>query len=242
MLDKPVSYLFGGIRNSERKVFMKTFPQIHEFYSLTLSDDQEIANKAEAKMNMLVEECEFMDIKDNKVVYTGDKKSSMSTTLTRSMSLFTKNEIESFSEQQYQEMKSVRVWWESRFKLVNVTRMKRIALLYLQLCPKGLLITQGAKWINKHGGRPLSATKFSKNATTAEILKSDIENMKNDTELWHGYKSEFKINLVDNDLSAGPQEINQAQMDFIDSIGDFKDNVELDVATQDPDVKDSEDD
>jgi hypothetical protein len=100
--------------------------------------------------------------------------------------------MSSFSPEQLDKMKSTRMWWMGIFPLVNVSRMKRLALIYLELCPDTKLNTQASKWINLHKGRPSTATRLGKNDKTTEILKGDIKALMDNKSLWKKYKKLFR--------------------------------------------------
>mmetsp|Transcript_11025 Transcript_11025/g.16579 ORF Transcript_11025/g.16579 Transcript_11025/m.16579 type:complete len:336 (+) Transcript_11025:66-1073(+) len=219
VLSKPSSYLMGGIRNEERKEYMevvkKLLPRLENYeYAEGIMKD-----RLKEQMELIVDECKVMKLVDGVAIFDGEKKSTMDELLTRSMPLFTSSEIESFDVDQINNMKSVRMWWKGRFKLVNVSRMKRLAMMYLELCPQHKLNSQGAKWINSHGGRPSKATKFGTNSETERILKEDIGQMKADKALWAEYKNVFLKKLHDEGLVEELPELDDIQTGFMEKIG-----------------------
>lgn len=219
VLSKPSSYLMGGIKNEERKEYMEAVKKLS-----TRSENYEYAegtmkDRIRDQMELIVDECKVMKLENGVAVFDGEKKSTMNELLTRSMPLFTSNEIESFDEDQINNMKAVRMWWKGIFKLANVSRMKRLALMYLELCPQQKLNTQGVKWINSHGGRPSKATKFGTNSETERILKEDIGQMKADKALWAIYKNVFSKKLHDERLVEELPKLDEIQTNFVEKIG-----------------------
>lgn len=219
VLSKPSSYLMGGIKNEERKEYMEVMKKLSSRFENYEYAEGVMKDRLREQMELIVDECKVMKLVDGVAIFDGEKKSTMDELLTRSMPLFTSNEIESFDVDQVNNMKSVRMWWKGRFKLVNVSRMKRLAMMYLELCPQHKLNTQGAKWINNHGGRPTKATKFGTNSETERILKEDISQMKADKALWAEYKNVFSKKLHDDGLVEEMPELDDIQTEFMKKIG-----------------------
>jgi hypothetical protein len=107
------------------------------------------------------------------------------------MPLYDDNEIKSFSEPQLDKMRNSRMFWEGKFPLVNVSRMKRLALVYMELSDVKNLNKQAAKWVNKHGGVPSKATKFGDNDSTVTIVKDDIKALMENKDLWKRHRAVF---------------------------------------------------
>jgi len=219
VLSKPSSYLMGGIKNEDRKEYMEVMKKLSARFENYGYADGNMKERLRDQIKLAVDECKVMKLVDGKTVFDGEKKSTMDELLARSMPLFTSNEIESFDVEQINNMKAVRMWWTGIFKLVNVSRMKRLALMYLELCPQNKLNTQGVKWINSHGGRPSKATKFGNNSETERILKEDISQMKTDKALWADYKNVFSKKLHDDELLMELPSLDEIQTDFMGKIG-----------------------
>lgn len=74
--------------------------------------------------------------------------------------------------------------WSKIFRIVNVSRAKRIALLSLQFMNPATRVHQS--WIKKHGGRPLSAkSPPNMNKDSKEIFDKMIADFKSEKALWN---------------------------------------------------------
>jgi hypothetical protein len=152
--------------------------------------DASVARK-EAVLNSIIISCSVLDIDKGNLVYTGDDKNALSQNLLRSMPLYDDNEIKSFSDPQLDKMRNSRMFWEGKFPLVNVSRMKRLALVYMELSDVKNLNKQAAKWVNKHGGIPSKATKFGDVDSTVTIVKDDIKALMENKDLWKRHRAVF---------------------------------------------------
>jgi hypothetical protein len=205
ILDKPTSWLFGGISNEVKKQITSGLGKIAELraeYDASTSDD--VKNSIRAKILAQISLNDYLEIDNNgsSITIVAKKKSTLDSVLTRSMSLFTDSDIESFDEEQLKKMIAVRMWWQGDMSLVNVSRMKRVALMYLELCSPKKMITPGVKWIKNHGGKPSSMKNYGKNEQTKIIMKSDVENFMKNKSYWKDHKDVFNVKVSkDSDAS-----------------------------------------
>jgi hypothetical protein len=217
VLDKPAPYLFSGISNRDAKSFIAIIPKIKDkildINDVTMSASSKVRKKIE--IEALVEACDSVSLVNGKILFTGTTKTTLDEVLIRSMPLYTTSEIESFSSEQLLQMMKTRMRWKYNFSLVNISRMKRIALIYLELCPKARMINQGVKWINKHEGRPTKATKFGKNEKTIEIMKDDIKKLSDSRKLWIIYKKEFRRSIPADKVIETETVLNDSQLKFV---------------------------
>jgi hypothetical protein len=217
MLDKPSPWLFGGISNEKRKAMMSTvtkMKELDESINKATSDDNVPTIYQQASVMMSLDE--NMSITDDNVIgLKTAKKKSLSVMLCRSMSMYTENEIMSFEPEQLQKMALVRCWWVRPFQLVNVSRMKRVALMYMELCTRQK-IRQALQWEKNHGGKPSRVTSYGKNLKTTEILKLDIENFVSKKSYWIRHKETFDISIrADKAVRLNKIEISGVQANFI---------------------------
>jgi hypothetical protein len=214
ILSKPTSYLFGGIKNEDKKKFQELIEQIKAKTSNISDLSEDAAKKVEFFIKMAIDQCPIAKLEDGAVRFSGEMKATLDEKLMRSMPVFSTSEIQSFDDDQLQRMIEVRKWWKGSFKLVNVSRMKRLALLYLEMAPQNHMPIQAKKWINNHRGRPSRATNFGNNEETTRILKEDIGQLMADKEMWKKYKKIFSHELVDTDLDGEPDELTNDQDEF----------------------------
>jgi hypothetical protein len=227
VLDKPTSWLFGGIKNEVKKAVQISYTKIGGFmaeYNNTESDD--IKENLRTKIAAIVESDPNLALGENgnSINLACSLKSTVDSKLVRSMALLNDNDIESFDNDQLIKMKAVRMWWKGSLKLVNVSRMKRVAMMYLEMCPLRFMITPGIKWIKKHQGRPSNMEVYGTNAKTKEIMKADVEKFIKNKKYWKGFKKVFSDKL-------GIDVITNAHMDDDDGLSEkqlnFKSMCEL---------------
>lgn len=229
VLDKPTSYVFGGMNKAELNEFSTVIGKLQE-HSRELEDPNITPTGRLMKIatiKNLVDSCNVLEVQDGRLAFTGENKTCLDQVLLRSMPLYTDSEIESFSDSQLQKMRASRMFWEGNFSLVNVSRMKRLAMIYMELTKAKHLIKQSAKWINKHGGIPSKATKFGKNEETVKILQDDIKNLVDNKELWKKHKKVFNTAMTaDNMNLENTPVLTRKQQEFVQKMGGGNDLIE----------------
>jgi len=240
VLDKPTTYLFGGMKNSEIKMMSEIYPRIVSLIADINMDGMSQANIEVKQMGlkMLVDGCSVLTMDGTDIKFVGEKKTPMDQTLLRTMPMYKDNEIESFSDDQINTMCKSRMWWNGKFALVNVSRMKRLAMMYLELCDDKKMIPAASKWCNNHKGRPSSATNFGKNETTAKIMKEDIKVLKRNRQLWRKHKKVLNAKFPRDPATGDCPKLSDIQTGFLsrmklnDGLTDLLWN---DVSPEDPD-------
>jgi len=164
---------------------------------------------------MLVDGCSVLTMDGTDIKFVGEKKTPMNQILLRTMPIYKDNEIESFSDDQINTMCKSRMWWNGKFALVNVSRMKRLAMMYLELCDDKRMIPAASKWCNNHKGRPSSATNFGKNETTAKIMKEDIKTLKRNRQLWRKHKKVLNAKFPTDPATGGCPKLSDIQKEFL---------------------------
>jgi hypothetical protein len=217
ILDKPTSYLFGGVSNRKRKTINAVLQRVVEAnLELENAEDEQQMMYARQRVKSIIEGCEHLRLEEDTVDLQEVGKDGVDVGLIRSCSLYTDSEIDSFDPEQILNMRSVRSWWKDEFTLVNVSRMKRAAIMYLELCNKDP-ITGAYKWRVNHGGKPSAMKIFGKNTDTSNIMKSDIEKFIKDKELWSRFKDIFNVKLgKDPKYSSNAMEYTRKQSKFMD--------------------------
>lgn len=221
LLDKPVTWLFAGMKNEQKNIYSETLDKIN-VKLVELNEDETSDTRKDritVEIETMAEACEYMEEVGGLLTYCGEKKTMMNEVLCRSLALYSDVEIESFKNDQLTKMATVRRWWKGAFKLVNVTRMKRLALMYMEMCPKKYLNQQAAKWVNKHNGIPSKANRFGSNVKTEEIIKLDIKEFMEDKSHWKKYRSVFARTFTDRALIGLKHKSSEIQLDFIRKMG-----------------------
>jgi hypothetical protein len=129
--------LFGGVKNQDTKDFLEALPGLYDL--LEEIHDVEISKRQlsmkMAKLSGILDSTKIMALTSEGIQYVGDKKEQLNVDLIRSMPVFDSNDMSSFDSEQMDRMRRTRMWWMGSFPLVNISRMKRLALIYLELCP-----------------------------------------------------------------------------------------------------------
>jgi hypothetical protein len=100
-----------------------------------------------------------------------------------------RNDLDKMDPESREKMDKSRENWDEVFKLVNVSKCKRVALLSLHYKTRVSLIHKA--WIEKYKGRPMKATMpDSSNAKTKEIWTAMINDFKEGKKFWK--KKDFK--------------------------------------------------
>lgn len=205
VLDKPSSWLFGGVQNSETKDVLNlrnTFEKERSEMVRAQSDD--VKKYHVDRIKEIVDECKHLKLVGDVITLDVHGKSTFDTKLIDYMSMFEDHEIMSLTAEQITAMSLVRSFWKDDFRGVNVSRMKRVALMYLELCDEKKMISQASQWIKNHGGRPSQANKFGKATKTIEINKASLSEFISDKQYWQKHKSVFNIQLTAANIPHAP--------------------------------------
>jgi hypothetical protein len=222
ILDKPTSWLFGGISNDVKKSITSSLTKIAELSAeaeASTSTDVKTALIAKIMAQVSLNENLDLNADDSQVIVSVAKKSTLSTTLCRSMALFNDVDLESFDESQLNKMKAVRMWWQNNMALVNVSRMKRVALMYLEMCLPARMITPAVKWMKNHDGKPSKMKVFGSNELTKTIMKADVDKFVKNKKYWKDHRGVFNVHFLRDpnaDVLADHVTLSQAQTDFRD--------------------------
>lgn len=219
VLDKPSSWIFGGMKNSDVKVTAKAFEDLKmliEQWKEAGPDD--VKDFHLSKMEELVKKCPYLALSGRNVNIAIPEKAALGTKLVDSMPLYEDHELESLDDDQIGNMSKVRSFWKEEFRGVNVSRMKRIAMMYLELCDEGKMIKQGKDWIRNHGGKPSRATKHGNNNETIGINKKSIQDFMSEDSYWRKYRKVFNITFTAVNEDNARQEQSDMMTKFVERL------------------------
>jgi hypothetical protein len=202
-LDKPAPWLFSGKSNASNKIIVEQMSSINAelpFKGLT----SDVKSYKMAKIEKIVDESPGLTIDESMVKIDFEGANTIKEDLHRYLPHYNDQEINSFSEEDILAMKLVRGFWKKEFRTVNVSRLKRVGLMYLQMHGKKNRTIIGDKYLKNKGGRPCSMKKFGKNEETIKITKKLMSDFKSDKKKWKDhsdtFSSEFSTTTSDSDI------------------------------------------
>jgi hypothetical protein len=200
-LEKPSSWIFSGVSNEVRKVVLKDLGLI-EFQVKDDKSPDKNANvpgvEAQKIIKTIINQSKVLNAEDTAYSLVAPPILHLNRELANRMPHITEHETQNIDELQVKTMMESRFMWDDCFKLVNTTRMKRIALMYLELCDSKNMIVQGLKWKKIHKGKPSKVTNFGDNESTRKILKKDIDDFLESKHLWSEYKNVFNQQIPED--------------------------------------------
>jgi hypothetical protein len=215
-LDKPAPWLFSGKSNASNKVIVEQMVLINA--ELPLKDlTNDVRAYKLAKIETIVEESLGLVMEDDTVKLGFEGANTLKKDLHRYLPHYSDQEINSFSEEDIMTMKKVRGFWRKEFRTVNVSKLKRVGLMYLQMHGKKNRTIIGDKFIKNKNGRPCKMDKFGKNEDTIKITKKLIDDFKSDKKKWRDhsdiFSSAFTTEMADSDI-----EMSETQEEFRNSM------------------------
>jgi len=193
-LEKPSSWIFSGVSNETRKLLLTDLNHI-EYQVKNDSSPNKTVNVPSSETQKIIKstinQSKVLEDKNNEYPLLSPPILHLDPELAHRMPHITEHETQNIDEYQINTMKESRFMWDDCFKLVNTTRMKRIALMYLEMCESQNMIDQGLKWKKIHKGKPSKITNFGDNESTRKILKKDIDDFLEFKHLWSVYKAVF---------------------------------------------------
>jgi hypothetical protein len=112
--------------------------------------------------------------KDSNVEEVVRTKQTIKVGLAKYLPMMTELEVGNMEIEALEDMVQSRSEWKEEFKLLNVTKCKRLALIGLELCESVSKLQ--AQWLNIHKSVPSGITNFNRgDSDTNEIFRKDIE-------------------------------------------------------------------
>jgi hypothetical protein len=197
-LEKPAPWIFSGNSNQNCKELVKKVSELEDICKI----DNLTESGIKLKKDMFFEKLNDVDydLEGNKLTIEFKDPKSMDSGLCNVLPLFTDQEIRSMTEDDIVKMRSVRAFWKGNFKLVNLSKLKRIGLMYLEMRGRNNLTRAAYQFYKKRGGAPTNMRNFGSNDESKRIMKSIIENFTKDKKYWIQYKDTFSEDFTREDL------------------------------------------
>lgn len=196
-LDKPAPWLYSGRSNKQNKTVIAELEKIKSNMP-EYGESESAIDYKKGRIQIIVDNSEHLQIEDDKVVINFDGSLTLKEEMAGILPHYSDSDINAFTPEDIRKMKMVRGFWKPVFRTVNVSKLKRVGLMYLQMHGRGNRIETGQKFIENKKGRPLSMKKFGKNEDTIRITKMLIADFKSDRKEWKKYRSVFTSELTNN--------------------------------------------
>jgi hypothetical protein len=226
-LDKPAPWLYSGRSNKQNKEIVSDLNRIEsEIPNTSLKDD--VFKYKMTLIKQIVDESKYLQLNGLKVEIDFEDTTSLNVGLAQFLPHYTDSEINSFSAEDLKKMKVVRCFWKPEFRTVNVSKLKRVGLMYLQMHGRQNMTEIGEKYKKNKGGRPMSMSNFGKNEDTIRITKKLIEDFKSDSSKWKEYADVFSEEFTQCGISTGYKQTDTQQK--------FSDLMEVNLKLPNPGV------
>jgi hypothetical protein len=210
-LDKPSSWLFSGRSNEDNKKIAKKLEELSRLSKVdNLTDDA--TKRAIDNLVEIVQSEPALQIVHDEILLVDSGGNKVGKDLHRYLPHYEQSELNSFSDEDLNKMRATRCFWDLDFRTVNISKLKRVGLMYLELHGSDNKLPIADQYIKIKGGRPTKMSKFGKNAETVRIMTDIVNNFKADRDMWSKYRRTFS-----GDFSKGVINVDQPRTTLDDT-------------------------
>jgi len=189
MLDKPAPWVFAGMSNDSCKDVYKEILRVIEDSKVELFAADNIRERVKSISDQL--HGLSLSVENGCLIYRNQSTTGVNEGLSKYLPMFTDSEIGSFSEEDISEMRKARMYWREEFKLVNVSKLKRLGLMYIEMSGKDNRTTIADQFIRNKGGKPTTMSKFGSTPETRRIMMEVKSNFVADRKYWIRHSNTF---------------------------------------------------